>query len=128
MIKFFRREPNEAADGKIETNPKHNSLAFSRLKNSQQHSKGETMSNLKRLVVTFCLMSILAITALAGETPTVPCPRPEPGEIQAPPCAPAQPAVADPTNPGETQTPPAAETVVIFTIADAAIGALLSVF
>ena len=86
------------------------------------------MSNLKRLVVTICLISILAMTALAGETPNSPCPPPEPGDIQSPPCASASLTTDDPTNPGETQTPPAAETVVITTIADAAVGALLSVF
>jgi len=85
------------------------------------------MSNLKMLVVTFCLMSVLAISAL-GQTPSPPCPPPDPGEMQGPPCSTAQLTTDDPTNPGETPAPPAAEAVVITTIADAAVGALLSLF
>jgi hypothetical protein len=86
------------------------------------------MRNLKRLVVTLCLISVLAITALAGEIQTPPCASPDPGEIQTPPCSPAQLTTEDPTNPGETETPPAAETVVINSIVDAAVGAFLSVW
>lgn len=84
------------------------------------------MNNLKRLVVTFCFISILAITALGGDVQSPPCQPPEPGDVQSPPCSSAQLTTDDPTNPGETQAPPAAETVVITTIADAAVGALLS--
>jgi hypothetical protein len=85
------------------------------------------MTNLKRLVVTLCLMSVLAVTALAGETQSPPCPPPEPGETQCPPCSSAQQVTDDPT-PGDIQSPPAAETLVITTIADAAVGVLLSLF
>ena len=86
------------------------------------------MNNPKRLVVTLCLMSILTVTALAGEMQAPPCSPPDPGEIQSPPCSTAQLATDDPTNPGETPVPPTAETVVITTIADVAFGVLLSVF
>jgi hypothetical protein len=86
------------------------------------------MNNLKKLVVAFCLMSVLAITAVGGEIPSPPCPPPDPGEIQTPPCSTAQLTTDDPTNPGETQTPPPAETVVITSFVDAAVGALLSVW
>jgi hypothetical protein len=86
------------------------------------------MRNLKRLVVTSCLISLLAFTALAGETPTPPCAPPIPGEIQAPPCSEGQIVTDDPTSPEETEAPPAADSVVITTIADAAVGALLCFF
>lgn len=86
------------------------------------------MSNPKRPIITLCLMSVLTVTALAGEMQTPPCSPPDPGEIQSPPCATAQLATDAPTNPGETPTPATAEEVMISTIADAAIRALLSVF
>ena len=86
------------------------------------------MSNLKRLVVTFCLMSVLTITVFAGETPTGTCPPTEPGEMGTPPCSAAQLTTDDPFNPGETPTPPPAETIMISAIAEAAVGAFLSVF
>ena len=70
------------------------------------------MNNLRRLVVTLCLTSVLAITAFAGETPTGPCAPPDPGATQTPPCAMAQPATDDSTDPGETHGPPASDTTV----------------
>ena len=85
------------------------------------------MNNLKRLVVAFCLVSALAITALGAETQP-PCAPPNPGETESPPCATAQLATDDPINPGETETPPAADRVAINTIVDAAVGVLLSIF
>jgi hypothetical protein len=91
-------------------------------------SKEKTMSNPKRLVVTFCLISVLAFTALAGEIQSPPCAPPIPGEIQAPPCSESQLATDDPTNLGESEALSTVETVMITTIADAALGALLSVF
>jgi hypothetical protein len=86
------------------------------------------MKNLKKLVVAFSLIFVLAITAFGGETQSPPCSPPNPGETQSPPCSLAQLAPDDPTIPGETETSRAAETVVITTIADAAVGALLSFF
>ena len=68
------------------------------------------MNNLRRLVVTLCLTSVLAITAFAGETSAPPCAPPVPGETETPPCAIAQPATDDATNPGQTGTMPAANT------------------
>ncbi|HXI24596.1 MAG TPA: hypothetical protein VNG71_12090 [Pyrinomonadaceae bacterium] len=70
------------------------------------------MNNLRRLVVILCLTSVLAVTAFAGETPTGPCPPPAPGETLTPPCAIAQPATDDSTNPGQTGTMPASDTTV----------------
>ena len=86
------------------------------------------MNNLKKVVAVFCLIAVFAITALGGEIPSPPCAPPDPGEIPSPPCAAAQLATDDPKNPGDIQSPPTAETVVIATIADAALGAFLSVF
>ena len=73
------------------------------------------MSNLRRLVVTLCLTSVLAITAFAGETPAPPC-APNPGETEAPPCATAQMATDDSSNPGQTDTPPASDTSNTFDV------------
>jgi hypothetical protein len=86
------------------------------------------MSNLKKVVVTFCLMSVLVITALGGDIQSPPCQPPEPGDLQSPPCSSAQLATDDPTNPGETESPPNAETIMIITTVDAAVGAFLSLF
>ena len=85
------------------------------------------MSNLKNLVVAFCLISVLAITAY-GQSGSCP----PPGEMQGPPCSSAQLTTDDPTNPGQTNpgevsTPPAPATDVITTVVDAAVGTLLSV-
>jgi hypothetical protein len=70
------------------------------------------MNNLKTLVVTLCLMSLLAVTAFAGETAAPPC---APGETAAPPCSSA-PAT---NNPGEIQSPPAADFSVVSIFEDA---------
>lgn len=87
------------------------------------------MSNPKRLLVTLCLMSVLVVTALAGEIQTPPCALPDPGEIQTPPCSTAQPTTDDSTNLGETPTPPPTDTVVITSmVVEAAVGAFLSVW
>ena len=58
------------------------------------------MSNLRRLVVTLCLMSVLAITASAG---IIESPPSAPGETQGPPNSSAQVT-------GQTETPLAADT------------------
>jgi hypothetical protein len=68
------------------------------------------MNNLRRLVVTLCLTSVLAITAFAGETSSPPCAPPVPGETEAPPCSIAQPATDDSSNPSQTETAPASDT------------------
>ena len=44
------------------------------------------MKKLKRLGAAVALMFALGLSAFAGETPTGPCPPPEPGETSAPPC------------------------------------------
>jgi ABC-type transport system substrate-binding protein len=69
------------------------------------------MNNLRRLVVTLFLISVLAVTAFAGITQTPPCTM-DPGITQTPPCAIAQPATDDTTDPGEQNGPPASDSVV----------------
>lgn len=83
------------------------------------------MRNLKRLVVSVSLMSVLAITAFAGETQTPPCAPPDPGETQCPPapCSSAQMTTEDSVVPGETESPPAADVSTI--IEDTLIALLL---
>ena len=86
------------------------------------------MRNPKRLVVTFCLISVLAITAVA-ETPTGYCPPPDPGQMSTPPCSAAQLTTDDFTDSEEMpKTRAEAETVVFSMIVEAAVGALLSSF
>jgi hypothetical protein len=65
------------------------------------------MNKLKRLAVSFTLMSILAVTTFAGETPTPPC---APGETEGPPCI-SQSVNDDSEAPGQTNSPPASDTV-----------------
>ena len=86
------------------------------------------MNNLKPLVFAFCLVSVFAVTTFAGETPTMPCAPPDPGETHGPPCPSAQLATDDLTNPGETPAPPATETVVTTAVVDAAVGAFLTIW
>lgn len=79
------------------------------------------MNHLKRLGLAFTLMSVLALTAFAGETEGPPC---VPGETLAPPCS-SQPLNDDSTDPGETQGPPALPVVDVTDISEAILWALL---
>jgi hypothetical protein len=78
------------------------------------------MNHLKRLVLAFTLMSILALTAFAGETEGPPC---VPGETHSPPCT-TQPLTDDSADPGETPTPPALPAVDVTDISEAVLWAL----
>ncbi len=78
------------------------------------------MTNLKRLALSFTLMSVLAVGAFAGETNSPPC---VPGETQGPPCA-SQSINDDSEALGQTETPPASETVELTDIAEAVFWAL----
>lgn len=78
------------------------------------------MNHLKRLGLIFTLMSVLAVAAFAGETPSPPC---VPGETNTPPCA-AQSVNDDPVIPGETAAPPALPAVDITDITGAVMWAL----
>jgi len=60
------------------------------------------MTYLKRIALPFTLMSVLAIAAFAGETPSPPC---VPGQTEAPPCS-SQSVTDGSTDPGETSGPP----------------------
>jgi hypothetical protein len=77
------------------------------------------MNNLRRLVVSLNLMSVLVVTAFAGETQTPPC---APGEIQSPPCSSAPVTSVDP---GQTDTPPAADSFSFASFAEEALFDLL---
>jgi hypothetical protein len=78
------------------------------------------MNKLKKLAVSFTLMSVLAVTTFAGETPTPPC---VPGETHTPPC-PAQSVNDDLAVPGETSGPPAQPVVDVTDITEAVMWAL----
>jgi len=80
------------------------------------------MNNLKRLVVTLSLMSILATTAFGGETPSPPC---SPGETSTPPCSSAQLSTEDPALPAVTQTPPSSVVVDVTLVVEEALLKLL---
>ena len=79
------------------------------------------MNHLKRLGLTFTLMSVLAVTAFAGETETPPCANP--GQTSSPPCA-AQSVNDDSPVPGETLAPPALPAVDVSDITAAVLWAL----
>lgn len=78
------------------------------------------MSHLKRLGVTFTLMSVLSLTAFAGQTESPPC---APGQTESPPCS-SQSINDDSEALGQTETPPASETVELTDIAEAVFWAL----
>jgi hypothetical protein len=85
------------------------------------------MKNLKRLGLSLTLISILAVAAFAGETPTGPCAPPAPGETPTGPCAAAQITPGDAVAPGETSSPPASKAGAEFSVSDVAIDLLQSV-
>jgi len=75
------------------------------------------MNNLRKLVVTLSLLSVLAVTAFAGETQSPPC---DPGETHGPPC-PSAPI----TTTGVTEAPPAADSFSVFSVVEDALFDLL---
>ena len=60
------------------------------------------MTTLRRFLICLALTTVLAMSALAGETSGPPC---APGETGAPPCS-GQSVTDGPTDPGETNGPP----------------------
>ena len=54
------------------------------------------MKNIRKLSAVVVLTFVLAMSAFAGQTDTPPCPIPEPGQIETPPCSAA---------PGDMETP-----------------------
>ena len=85
------------------------------------------MNHLKRLGLAFTLMSVLALTAFAGETEGPPC---VPGQTNSPPCS-SQPVNDDSSAPretlidlGQTGTPPASDGVDLVDIVNATLWAL----
>jgi hypothetical protein len=83
------------------------------------------MRKLKRLTAAVVLMSLLGLSALAGEVETPPCAPPEPGQTSTPPCA-AEQASDDSTAPGQLETPPAANAVDMYSVAEGAMNVLQS--
>lgn len=77
------------------------------------------MEKLRRIALSLTLISVLAITAFAGETNSPPC---TPGETSGPPCS--QSMTDGSTDPGETNGPPA-NAVDLTTIVEAVQLALL---
>ena len=65
------------------------------------------MMYLRRVALSFTLISVFAISTFAGETgsPPAPC---VPGETGSPPCS-AQSVIGSSPDPGDMNTPPANE-------------------
>lgn len=78
------------------------------------------MKNLKRLALSFALMSALSATGFAGETASPPC---VPGEVQSPPCI-AQSVNDESAVLGETNSPPAEPMIDVTDITEAVLWAL----
>ena len=80
------------------------------------------MNMLQRLIVSFTLVSVLAVAAFAGETNAPPC---APGETSNPPCSSAPQTASDNSAvPGETHGPPS-NAVDVIGIAEIALRSLL---
>lgn len=79
------------------------------------------MKHLRRLALSFALMSALSVAGFAGETPSPPC---APGETATPPCV-AQSINDASAVPGETHSPPALPVVDMTDISEAVFWALL---
>ena len=80
------------------------------------------MKNLKRLALSFTLLFVFAVAAIADD-PAPPC---APGETHGPPCSSApQTATDNSVAPGQTETPPPSDTVDVIGIAEAALWSLL---
>lgn len=72
------------------------------------------MTTLKKLALSFTLMSVLAAGAFAGE---MPCPPSVPGEVDSPPSSSAQASNNDSVAPGEMNSPPSLDSVDLIGIA-----------
>lgn len=82
------------------------------------------MQKLKRLTLSLTFVSVISVSAFAGETEIPPC---VPGETLSPPCV-AQPLNDDSAPPGEIQSPPASNTAVDVTDITEAVLWALSLF
>jgi hypothetical protein len=82
---------------------------------------------MKRLVAAIALISVLGVSAFAGEILTPPCAPPDSGEILTPPCASPGQIETPPSSlaPGQTDTPPAADTMSILSVTEAAMDLML---
>ena len=82
------------------------------------------MTKLRSITGSFTLILIMSLAAFAGDMSTPPC---TPGDMSTPPCAASQPMIEDTVDPERTDSQATAEMVVISIIAEAAVGAFLSV-
>ena len=84
------------------------------------------MKNPKRLGASIALTLFLGLSTIAGEVHSPPCPPPDPGELQTPPCSTAQLTSDDPTS-GQTSTPSSASAMTEYVVVDTAIDFVESV-
>jgi hypothetical protein len=70
------------------------------------------MKNLKLLGISVTLLSVLSMTALAGDTSSPPC---VPGDTSSPPCAMAQITADDSVAPGTANSPSSSEVEISIT-------------
>jgi hypothetical protein len=82
------------------------------------------MNSLNRLSAAVVLTLVLSVSVFAGEIQTPPCPAPDPGILDTPPCA-ARAASDDSVVPSETETPPASNTMDVLSVAEAAMNLML---
>ena len=84
------------------------------------------MKTIKRASLTIVLTLAFASSGIAGEVSSPPCPSPDPGEMQAPPCSVAQETSDDPAA-RQTSTLPSASAVTEYVVANTAIDFVESV-
>ena len=83
---------------------------------------------MKKLRLLFCTVIMTANLSLVTSTLAQSAPSGcDPGETHGPPCSAVQLVTDTLTNPAETEPPEVVQTVVIVTIVDSVVGALLSV-
>jgi hypothetical protein len=78
------------------------------------------MKMLKRLTLSFTIVSFMAVATFAGETLNPPCAA---GQTETPPCS-SQSVNDGSTAPGQTSSPRASDTVDIVGIAEIALSVL----
>jgi hypothetical protein len=79
------------------------------------------MTNLKKITAAVLLTFLIGTVGFAGG----PCPPPDPGQIETPPCASAQVVTDDLNVAGQLETPPASNTFDITSAVEEALIAFL---
>jgi hypothetical protein len=82
---------------------------------------GENMKNLRKLGLSLTLMSVLSVTAFAGETDTPPC---TPGETGTPPCT-SQAVTNDSVDPNQLPSTQSSESLKLIDLAEDVVWSLL---